>query len=63
MRVSIKYNFTFLCMPKCASTSIEKVLLPHCQLITDENALIAVKHTNAKKYNKFIRPFLGNKKY
>ena len=59
MRVSIKHNFTFICMPKCASTSIEKALLPHCQLVTRDGE--GIKHTSAARYNKYIRPFLNNK--
>ncbi len=40
MRVSIKYGFTFLCMPKCASTSIEKVLTPYSELIMKNNSIL-----------------------
>ncbi len=59
MRVSSKYNFTFLCMPKCASTSIEKALDPYSQLSTFKNP--KMKHTNFSKYAKYIKPFVGAK--
>lgn len=56
MRVSTIYDFTFLCMPKCASTSIEKALNPYSQLSTSQHPKL--KHTNYKKYAKFIKPFV-----
>ncbi len=57
MRVSTNYNFTFLCMYKCASTSIEKALEPYSQLNTVNGGRL--KHTNYKKYSKFIQPFIN----
>ena len=60
MRISTKYGFTFLCTPKCASTSIEKALTPYSQLMTKGDPQL--KHTNYKQYNEFIKPFLSNSK-
>ncbi len=60
MRVSTKYNFVFLCMPKCASTSIEKALTPYSQLKTYRDTKL--KHTNYRKYKRFLKPFFNNDK-
>jgi len=57
MRISTKYGFTFLCMPKCASTSIEKALTPYCQLIT-QGGNPGLKHTSYRKYKRFLEPFV-----
>ncbi len=57
MRVCFRYGFTFLCMPKCASTSIEKALEPYSQLST--NSHTGLKHTNYRKYRKYIQPFIN----
>ena len=57
MRVNIDYKFIFLCMPKCASTSIEATLNPYSQLYTSRHP--KVKHTNDSKYQRFIKPFLN----
>lgn len=59
MRVSTKYGFTFLCMPKCASTSIEWALDPYSQLNTNQD--IELKHTNYRRYSKFIKPYVNKK--
>ncbi len=59
MRVSKKYGFTFLCMPKCASTSIERALRPYSQLNSNQD--IKMKHTNYRNYNKYIKPCVGKK--
>lgn len=56
MRVCKRYGFVFLSMPKCASTSIEKALDPYSQLSTYGD--VDLKHTNYKRYSKFIQPFV-----
>ena len=57
VRISSKYGFAFLCMPKTASTSIEKVLFPYCDLVTigDQPSL---KHTTYRAYARFLEPYL-----
>ena len=61
MRVSIRYGFTFLCMPKCASTSIERALRPYCELVTQGGNVpgTRLKHTNLRNYKKFLEPFIN----
>ncbi len=56
MIISPKYGFTFLCTPKCASTSIEEVILPYGQLSTDASPIF--KHTNFRRYERFISPYI-----
>ena len=58
MRISTTYGFVFICMPKCASTSIEKALLPYSQFNTRGDTQL--KHTSFEKYNEFIKPFLNS---
>ncbi len=56
MQLSTKYKFAFLCIPKCGSTSVEKAIRRHCETrITGHPAL---KHLNARKFHRFIRPLL-----
>ncbi len=59
MRVSIEYKFTFLCQPKCASTSIEKALDPYSQLSTSPHHKL--KHKNFRQYERHIKPFINQK--
>ncbi len=59
MRISIRYDFAFLCMPKSASTSIEDALMPYCDLVTRGTDPL-LKHTNYRAYSKFIEPYLKN---
>jgi len=54
MKVSAKYGFAFLCMPKCASTSIESVLKKYSELSVSGDPRL--KHINAKKYKEYIVP-------
>lgn len=56
MIVSIKYNFVFLCMPKCASTSTEAILRPFGQLVTDSGPRF--KHINLRTYERFVKPLV-----
>ena len=57
MRISTIYGFAFLCMPKCASTSIEAALTPYCDLITKKGTT-SLKHTNYRQYSEYIEPYL-----
>lgn len=59
MRVCKRYGFVFLCMPKCASTSIEKALAPYSQLSTNDD--VDLKHADYRRYSKFIKPFIKKK--
>ena len=58
MRVSLRYGFTFLCMPKCASTSIENALSKYSELMTRGRYATRLKHTRYRKYKRFIEPFI-----
>ena len=55
MLVSFKYDFTFICVPKTASTSIEDALKRYCDIITENDAY--VKHTAAKNYEDYFSQF------
>ena len=58
MRVSIRHGFTFLCMPKSASTSVEQALTNYCELITRGKYATRLKHTNYRRYHRFIEPYI-----
>lgn len=52
MLLSSKHGFAFLCMPKCASTSIEIALRNHCTVrITGQPNL---KHMDARTFHRYI---------
>ncbi|WP_194865053.1 sulfotransferase family protein [Alloalcanivorax profundimaris] len=52
MLLSSKHGFAFLCMPKCASTSIEIALRNYCTVrITGQPDL---KHMDARTYHRYI---------
>ena len=55
MLISKNFNFAFLSMQKCASSSIESMLRPHCDIILPVNPF---KHTNYRNYSKYIKPYL-----
>lgn len=56
MQLSIRHQFGFLCIPKCASTSIERAIRPFCEVkFTGHPSL---KHINARKFERYIRPLL-----
>jgi hypothetical protein len=55
MLISKKYNFAFLSMQKCASSSIEAMLRPHSDIILPVNPF---KHTNYRIYSKYIKPYI-----
>ncbi len=58
MLISLKYNFVFLCTPKNASTSIEAMLRPYCEIAYLEHP--ALRHINYRNYTHYIEPFLTN---
>ncbi|BAF72677.1 sulfotransferase family 2 domain-containing protein [Sulfurovum sp. NBC37-1] len=55
MQLSTKYGFAFLCMPKCASTSIEKTISKYCSINYHKNPLL--KHMNARDYHSYVAAF------
>ncbi|MEP2773885.1 MAG: sulfotransferase family 2 domain-containing protein [Fulvivirga sp.] len=59
MQLSIKHKFAFLCMPKCASTSIEYVLRDYCDV--DIHNPPALKHININTYNQYVKSLYTNK--
>ena len=56
MLISLKYNFVFLCTPKNASTSIEAMLRPYCEIAYLEHPHL--RHINYRNYIQYIEPFL-----
>lgn len=56
MLISLSNKLTFLAMPKAASTSIEKALRPHCDIVFQNNP--RVKHIRYRRYNRFIVPYI-----
>ncbi len=59
MLISMRYDFVFLCTPKCASTSVEAMLYPYSDIrLQGPNYL---KHTNVREFETYIRPFLAAK--
>lgn len=56
MLISVKYNFVFLCTPKCASNSIEDMLLPYSDISLGGPP--AFRHTNYRDYANYIKPYL-----
>jgi len=59
MLISVKHNFVFLCMPKCASTSSETMLLPHSDIVIVGTP--PLRHTNLREYERSIKPFIVEK--
>ena len=56
MLISIGKKLTFLAMPKTASTSIEMVLFPYCDIAFINNP--RVKHIRYRRYKRFITPYI-----
>ncbi len=56
MMVSVVNRFVFFSVPKCASTSIEAVIAPHCEIVFQKNPL--VKHLRPQQFRKWVAPFL-----
>lgn len=56
MQLSIKHKFAFLCIPKCGSTTVERAIRAHCK--TSLGGHPSLKHINAHRFQKLIRPLL-----
>lgn len=56
MMLSLSSKIAFLCVPKCGSTSIERVLKKHCDIQFKGHP--SVKHINARRYHRFVLPLL-----
>jgi hypothetical protein len=55
MKISTKHGFAFLCMPKCASTSVETAIRKYCNV--HFWGYPALKHIDAKDFHKYILAF------
>ncbi|ABG06006.1 conserved hypothetical protein [Rubrobacter xylanophilus DSM 9941] len=51
-------GFVFLAIPKTASTSIERALMPHTHAYFTGNPF---KHTRYSEFQRFLQPFLASK--
>lgn len=58
MLISMKHKFVFLCMPKCASKSIEAALRPFSDISI--TAPPYFRHTNYRRYETYLRPYIEN---
>lgn len=56
MMISLSKKIAFLCVPKCGSTSVEKALKRHCDIFLQGHP--SVKHLNARRFNRYVRPIL-----
>ncbi|MEM1403791.1 MAG: sulfotransferase family 2 domain-containing protein [Pseudomonadota bacterium] len=52
MMMSTQHGFAFLCVPKCASTSIESALKPYCNVVASGHP--RWKHLNAAMFTKTV---------
>ncbi|MBN7795021.1 sulfotransferase family 2 domain-containing protein [Parahaliea mediterranea] len=52
MQMSTAHRFAFLCMPKCASSSIESAIAEHCNINFSGNDRF--KHINAQDFQTFV---------
>jgi hypothetical protein len=52
MQLSTKYGFAFLCVPKCASSSIESAIRKFCNI--QYNGSPHLKHINARDFNETV---------
>lgn len=59
MLISTKYQFVFICVPKCASTAIEAALRRHSNLILGGHPIL--KHTSFLEYQEHFLPYLVEK--
>lgn len=59
MLISVKYNYVFLCTPKCASHSIEAMLKPYSDIAFLNMPVL--RHTNYVEYAHYIKPYLDAK--
>ncbi len=55
MQLSSDHGFAFLCMPKCASSSIEAAIAPYCNI--NFSGPGGIKHITAKDYREYILAF------
>lgn len=55
MQLSSVHGFAFLCMPKCASSSIEAAIGPYCNI--NFSGPGGIKHINAQDFREFILAF------
>ena len=60
MLISIEHGFTFLCVPKSASTSIQSAIRGYCDIIFSGHP--KVKHVDAQTYSDNILPLLPSPK-
>jgi Sulfotransferase family len=56
MMISLAHKLAFLCVPKCGSTSVERVLKNNCEILFQGHP--SVKHINVRQYELLIRPLL-----
>ncbi len=56
MMVYLPGRIAFLAMPKCASTSIENALRPHCQFLATGYPMLTHMHVN--RFYRFVMPLL-----
>lgn len=56
MLISTKYDFVFLCMPKCASNSVEEMLKPFSDIFYLGRP--EFRHTSISTYNSCVVPYL-----
>lgn len=59
MHVSIRHGFAFLCVPKCASTSIESAITAHCDVRFSGNPHL--KHMNAADFEATVLSYMRMK--
>lgn len=59
MLMSCEHNFVFLCMPKCASTSIEAAVKKYCNVIYSGHP--GLKHLNAREFHTEVSPLFKRK--
>src|SRR5260370_33028597 len=59
MLISIKHKFVFICVPKCASTSIETALKQHANIVL--GGVPRLKHTTYAEYRQYLLPFFAMK--
>jgi hypothetical protein len=55
MQLSSNHGFAFLCMPKCASSSIEAAITPFCNI--NFSGPGGIKHINAQDFRDYILAF------
>ena len=56
MMVSVQHGIAFLCVPKCASTSIEAALEPYADIRLAGHP--SIKHLRAVDYRRYVLPVI-----